>query len=289
MKSTDILARIHDFPYWHYSFDLNGHQTPVSEKRINRHAQRKAYFLDPLVKLLGGSLAGKRVLDLGCNSGYWSLCALEAGCDFVVGIDAQPLNLEQAQFVFDVKDIQRERYRFEQGNVFDVDFHRFGEFDIVLCLGLLYHVNQPMQLLRKISQVNRDILIIDTRVSMLPGRLLELRDEPYTTTPSTLISADSNLVFVPSKQAVLHMTQNVGYRAVILKPKFSNYMGARNYRTGRRRAFLCARQTDLANLPAATETINTGVDIFRMGYDWVDSKFNFVQERLKAHLTHKSR
>ncbi len=252
MKSQDIPARIHSFPYWHYQFDLDGHQTPVSKQIANRHAQRKAYFFDPVVKLLGSSLAGKRVLDLGCNAGFWSLCALQAGCDFVLGIDAQPVNLAQAQFVFDVKGVARDRYLFKRADVLDLNLDQLGEFDLVLCLGLLYHLNQPIALLDKIVRINRDLVLIDTRLSTLPGRLFELRYESRTL-PSTVLSAHNDLVLFPTRKAILDIVQHLGYSAIVLKPHFSNYLGAEEYKTGQRRAFVCAKQTDLANLHAPVE------------------------------------
>ncbi|MGH2699183.1 MAG: DUF1698 domain-containing protein, partial [Actinomycetota bacterium] len=57
------------------------------------------------MELCGGSLRGKRVLDLGCNAGFWSLEALDRGADFVLGIDGRDMHIEQAEFVFEVKEI----------------------------------------------------------------------------------------------------------------------------------------------------------------------------------------
>lgn len=80
MDQEEIRAKIASFPRWHYQFDLAGNLTPIfREKWIVRHRERKRYFFDPVVQLFGGSLKGKRVLDLGCNAGFWSLNAAEAG------------------------------------------------------------------------------------------------------------------------------------------------------------------------------------------------------------------
>jgi len=77
IQDEEIRQKIASFPRWHYRFDLKGNLTPIFEERFaNRHEQRKKYFFDPLVQLFGGSLAGKRVLDLGCNAGFWSLSPL---------------------------------------------------------------------------------------------------------------------------------------------------------------------------------------------------------------------
>jgi hypothetical protein len=72
MQGEEIRRRIASFPTWHYQLDLKGNLTPIhKEDRVNRHRQRKEYFFDPLVDMFGGTLAGKRVLDLGCNAGFW--------------------------------------------------------------------------------------------------------------------------------------------------------------------------------------------------------------------------
>ena len=80
MQDDEIRERIASFPNWHYQFDLKGNLTPIFKKsHVKRHAQRKKHFFDPLVGLFGGSLEGKRLLDLGCNAGFWSLCAARPG------------------------------------------------------------------------------------------------------------------------------------------------------------------------------------------------------------------
>ena len=173
MDRAELHQRIHQFPQWHYQIDLDGELTPIFDKRhINRHEQRRRYFFEPLVAHLGGSLSGKRVLDLGCNAGYWSLLALQHGCDHLVAIDGRRMHLDQARLVFDVNGIDTDRYELVEGNVFDIDLRQLGSFDLVFCLGLMYHVSKPVTLIEKIARVNSDLLIIDTSLAGRPGSLL---------------------------------------------------------------------------------------------------------------------
>jgi tRNA (mo5U34)-methyltransferase len=251
MRDQEIADKIASFPRWHYEFDLNGHRTPVhGHFRINSHEQRKRYFFEPLLELCGGSLEGKRVLDLGCNAGFWSLAAVQSGCDFVLGIDGRQMHVDQANFVFDVKGVEPDRYEFVTGNIFDVDLASFGTFDIVFCLGLLYHVSKQVSLLEAISRVNDDILLIDTLLSVAPGSYLRVRSESVD---NPLHAADRELVLSPTKRAVVDLTRGFGYSTVVLKPLFSDYTGAHKYRQGRRRAFLCAKKSSLDHLSAAVE------------------------------------
>jgi SAM-dependent methyltransferase len=253
MDDKEIVDRINQFEIWQYQFDLRGHLTPIRDKpKINRHRQRVKYFFDPLVSLLRGTLAGKRVLDLGCNAGFWSLLAVQNGCAHTVGIDGRQMHIDQANFVFDVHEIPADRYTFMQGNVFDVDFQSLGRFDIVFCLGLLYHVSKPVELLEKIAAVNSDLLVIDTRVAKGKGSFIEIRHED-TSDPRN--AYDYQLVFRPSRLAVVEMAAQFGYRSMMLKPKFDNYEGAQVYKKGTRRAFICAKQTDLPPLASISEPV----------------------------------
>ena len=251
MDRAEIEKRIQSFPRWHYEFDLGGVKTPIFKPgHVNRHIQRKRYFFDPLVRLCGGSLAGKRVLDLGCNAGFWSLAAIEAGADYVFGIDGREMHVEQSEFVFEARELPREKYDFALGNVFEYDFARRGTFDVVLFLGLMYHIAKPVEIMDIISRANTDLLVIDTAVSILPGSYMRLKRENID---DPKMSADYTVVMHPSCQAVVDLAETFGYRAEVLKPRFTDYGGATVYRKGFRRGFICAKQTDLAGLDVPVE------------------------------------
>jgi tRNA (mo5U34)-methyltransferase len=239
MTNTEIRQRIAQFPRWHYQFDLAGELTPIFEPgHINRHQQRKAHFFQPLVSLCGGSLVGMRVLDLGCNAGYWALNSIWAGCSFVLGIDARPLHVEQADFVFEVNRIERDRYRFLQGDILSLSKRDLGAFDLVLCLGLLYHVNRPVDLLLLAESLNTDLLVIDTSLSLATDSSFRLVHEDIEEPRNAI---HSGFVLWPTKKAVLDIVTSLGYDGVVLRPDFSNYTGAADYQSGERRAFLCTK------------------------------------------------
>jgi SAM-dependent methyltransferase len=249
MSDEVIREKIDSFPSWHFAFDLNGNLT---KKYSYRQVWRKEYFFDPLVELLGGSLEGKRVLDLACNAGYWSWCAIEAGCDYILGIDYEQMHIEQSTFVFEVKEVDKSRYDLIAGDIFATDLTQFGTFDVVLCPGLMYHITKPMELLEKISAVNSDLLMIDTRLADLPGSAISIRH--------------GGRRMHPSREAVRDLAQQCGYSVRVLKPHFGGPGGVEHPSAKRlgdyrwpnrrgRRAFMCAKRTDLGHLPVETEPI----------------------------------
>jgi tRNA (mo5U34)-methyltransferase len=257
MQDEEIRQKIASFQRWHYQFDLKGNLTPIRKKnKVNRHKQRKKYFFDPLVQFFGGSLAGKRVLDLACNAGFWSLCAVQAGCDYVLGIEGRQMHVDQANFVFEVEGVERDRYDFVLGDIFETDLRQFGTFDVVLCLGLMYHISKHVELMEKVSEVNDDILVVDTTLSKAAGSFLEIvRQNP----DNPMDAVDRGLAMKPTKQAIRNLVEEFGYSVVTLEPDFRDeqgepaWTGGHDYQGGARRAFICAKKTDLSRLPAKIE------------------------------------
>jgi tRNA (mo5U34)-methyltransferase len=262
MQDTEIVERIGSFPRWHYQFDLNGFKTPIFEEGwINRHNQRKDHIFPALIGLFGGSLTGKRILDLGCNAGYWSLGAIEHGCRYVLGVEGRQMHIDQANLVFEAKGIEKERYDFRCGNVLEVLAEDIGRFDIVFCFGLMYHTCKSVELIELASRVNDDVLVIDTSLSHRRGSVLEIRHEPVD---NPTAAVDYELILWPSRLAVMDIVRQFGYAAVVLEPRFSDYTCADDYQEGTRRVFLCSKRTDLAGVPAEAESRDIVPDLMEV-------------------------
>jgi tRNA (mo5U34)-methyltransferase len=242
VEAHELQERIAEFPRWHYRFEFEGGvSTPVVDLgKVNRHEQRRRYFFDALLQVTGGSLEGRRVLDLGCNAGWWSLRALDAGADFTLGVDVRQMHVDQANLVFAAKGIDSARYRFERGDVFTHGLA--GRFDVVLCLGLMEHVARPVELLERIAATGADLVVIDTALSRASSSSFELShsDEP---------DAHGELVLLPTRDAVVELAARSGYTTVALARNMSDYAGLEDYRRLRRLAFICSRGPSLAMLP----------------------------------------
>lgn len=239
MDRQAIAERVASFDRWHYEFDLDGVKTPLDDPaERKRHRQRRRYFMDPLIQATGGSLAGKRVLDLACNAGYWSLAAVEAGAEFVHGVEGRQMHVDQANLVFEAKAVDPTRYRFDAGDVFTADLD--GPYDVVMCLGLLYHVSRPIELFGRIGAVGSDLLVVDTAISRHPGAIFRLGYDIGENPRNAL--ADSG-VLIPSRRAVVEMAHQVGFAGSVLRCDIDDYTGMLDYQSGERRAFLFSKQT----------------------------------------------
>lgn len=238
LSREEIERRVGAFERWHYAIDLAGVRTPIGDERlVNRHEQRRRHVLGALLDRCGGSLAGRRVLDLGCNAGFWSLSAIEAGCAAVLGIDARPLHVDQARLVFEAREVDPGRYAFRVGDALAIELDDEAPFDVVLCLGLLYHVADPLGLFDRLARWTGELLVVDTSLASGDGAAFELRREPPDDPRNTV---GSGLVLRPTLAAVLTMADRHGMDPEVLEPDFTSWEGALDYREGRRRAVLCA-------------------------------------------------
>lgn len=242
MNRDELEERIAGYLHWDYKFEFdNGATTPAFNRRlINRQEQRRRYFFDALVGLFGGSLRGKRVLDLGCGVGFWSLQAIEAGADFVLGVDAQRTPIDQAKLVFDAKDIDPGQYRFEQGNLFDC--HLSGHFDVVLCVAVLEQVAKPVELFELMTGSGAEMIVIDTEVARGAASSFEV-DKPRK-------QIDRGIALIPTRAAISELAGEFGYKAVPLARNMTDYAGMDDYRRLRRLAFLCSKSKSLGSLAA---------------------------------------
>ena len=112
-------------------------------------------------------LNGKSVLDVGCNAGFYSIQMKERGADRVVAIDTDEKYLAQARFAAEVSGAEIE-FR-------NLSVYRVGElqeqFDLVLFMGVLYHLRHPLLALELLHEhVVADLLVAQ---SMLRGSTRE--------------------------------------------------------------------------------------------------------------------
>jgi tRNA (mo5U34)-methyltransferase len=109
------------------------------------------------------SVRGKRTLDIGCNAGYDTFYMNALGAAESVGLEPHLFHLH-AMFLNAVYD--RPGVSFFNAGWADLDRTWVGDFDWVSCLGLIYHIREPMNLLDKIASVMRPgaRLLMETHV-----------------------------------------------------------------------------------------------------------------------------
>lgn len=140
---------------WFHNIDLGGVRTAPDHFLGDYPAVKWATF----AHAIPADLRGRSVLDIGCNGGFHSIEMKRRGAARVLGIDADPRYLAQARFAAEVTGQEIE---FRQLSVYDVA--RLGErFDIVLFMGVLYHLRHPLLALDLIhAHVAADLLVFQS-------------------------------------------------------------------------------------------------------------------------------
>lgn len=144
---------------WFTSITWENATSPTHPNR--RLAENNIKKLELTRDWIVGSVKGKRVLDLFCANGAFSFIAALAGAREVCGIDYSQDRIDCAKFVASTIHSGCD-LRFLQGNVYDISEFFDQPFDVVLCLGGLYHVADPALILTKIRDLTNDRLIFQT-------------------------------------------------------------------------------------------------------------------------------
>ena len=131
-----IRERAEKLGPWFHNMELNGVWTAPDHFLGDYPGVKFRRFAGALP----ADLSGKTVLDIGCNGGFYSIEMKKRGAARVLGIDFDEDYLAQARFAAEVtgQDIE-----FRQMSVYDVG--ALGErFDLVIFMGVLYHLRHPL-------------------------------------------------------------------------------------------------------------------------------------------------
>ncbi|MCU0544675.1 MAG: DUF1698 domain-containing protein [Oscillatoriaceae cyanobacterium Prado104] len=189
---------------WHHSIDLGcgvitpgGGQTfsPRSEQRIG----------------LPENLAGMTVLDVGAWDGFYSFASEKRGAKRVLATDSfvwqSPMfgkgGFELARTVLNsqVEDMEID--------VLELSPEKVGVFDLVLFLGVLYHMRHPLLALDRVFSVTGKQLILETHVDML-----DCQRPALAFYPRAELNNDATNWFGPNALAVQGMLESAGFRDI---------------------------------------------------------------------------
>jgi tRNA (mo5U34)-methyltransferase len=151
MTAADISEELASFPHWYHRIEVApGVVTPGIN---DSPAALRALGLP-------NDLSGRRVLDIGTRDGFFAFECERRGAT-VVAVDAAPL--EHTGFAMAARMLGS-KVRYDQRSIWDLSRERDGEFDVVLCLGLLYHLRDPLAALDLLRSLCTGELYLETAV-----------------------------------------------------------------------------------------------------------------------------
>jgi tRNA (mo5U34)-methyltransferase len=137
---------------WWHSFELPDGRQIQGVSKLEALRARIAQF--PIAQ----DLRGKRVLDVGTWDGWFAMEMERRGAE-VVAID----RWENPRF-HEIRELLHSRVEYRRLNVYDLDPERIGRFDIVLFLGVLYHLKHPLLALERVCSVAKDMVAVESLV-----------------------------------------------------------------------------------------------------------------------------
>jgi tRNA (mo5U34)-methyltransferase len=218
---------------WFYSFELpDGRVTPTYHhgELDSIHDTRWLMLDDHLTRALGEDWSGLSAVDLASHQGYFATRLAQKGMSRVLGIDARESHVEDSRLIASVYDLKQ--LRFSQADVHDLDATVTGRFDVVLMLGLLYHLENPVGALRTARSLCSGVCMIETQivpgmtgfvdygsyryVRPLKGSFGIIDETEDTHGPEASVTG---ICLVPSLDGLLWMLDKVGFSEVhVLKP-----------------------------------------------------------------------
>lgn len=177
----------------------------------------------------------RSAIDLAAHQGWFSLRLAQAGFGRVRGVEARAEHVEDSRLMAELYGAAQAE--FTQADVFALDPDALGAFDVVLMLGLLYHLENPVGALRLARRLCSGVCLIETQ--LVPGmtgmvdygsyryvRPLKgsfgLIDETGETHGKE--ASVTGICLVPSLEGLLWLLDKVGFaRAEVLQPPAEAY------------------------------------------------------------------
>jgi tRNA (mo5U34)-methyltransferase len=155
LTRTEIERRVEAMKPWFHNLDLRGVPTAPDHFLGDYPSIKWRTFADAIP----ADLSGRTVLDIGCNAGFYAIEMKRRGAERVLGIDFDDAYLAQARFAAEVTGNAIE---FRKLSVYDVGV--LGEtFDLVLFMGVLYHLRHPLLALDLIREhVAHDTMVFQS-------------------------------------------------------------------------------------------------------------------------------
>lgn len=155
LNEKNIALRISALGPWFHNIRLRGVETAPGHFLGDYPRIKFETFRDAIPQ----DLTGKTVLDIGCNAGFYSFEMKRRGADRVLGIDADERYLRQARFAAEIEGADVEFMRLPVWNIAEL-----GEkFDLVIFMGVLYHLRHPLLALDLIHEhVAKDLMLFQS-------------------------------------------------------------------------------------------------------------------------------
>lgn len=147
-------------------------------------------------------MKGESFLDVGCWEGDNCVEAIRRNAVYSVGIDL--CTSESLK-----KNVEKYGFEFLQLDIFSEKFLELGRFDVVLCSGVLYHVENVLSLLFRLRKTVDRLLVLETAINKVNDAVPILLFHPG----GDLKNNPSNW-WTPNKKCLISMLETCGFKDI---------------------------------------------------------------------------
>jgi len=217
---------------WFYPFALGeGQSTPTYDGgALDQIHQTRTQMLDSVLnRSFGEDLSTLNAVDLACHQGWFSAHLAQRGMRQVIGVDARAEHIEDASLIRDCLGLHT--WQLRHSDVHDPALLSLGAHDLVLCFGLIYHLENPVGALRVARALCKRLCVVETQV--VPGMtgwvdygsyrfvrplkgsfgIIDETGETHGPEAST-----TGICLVPSIEALVWIMQRIGFARVEVLP-----------------------------------------------------------------------
>lgn len=175
--------------------------TPFDKREYRRMIEARDASIRSVLQRVRSPLRLLTALDAGAGVGFFSQTLSECGLQ-VCGFDGREENVAEA----------RKRYPhipFAQGDLQERSILALGQFDLVLCFGLLYHLENPLQAIRNLHALTGKCLLLESMCIPDEKPSMLLREEPREDDQSL-----TDVAYYPSESGLIKMLYRAGFKYV---------------------------------------------------------------------------
>lgn len=184
--------------------------TPFDRRECRKLIEAREETIRWVLKKLKPALGLASAVDAGCGVGFFSHTLAECGLN-VCGFDARAENVQEARRRFP-------GIPFERADIEDRTIGQLGRFDLVLCFGVLYHLENPLQAIRNLRAITEKCLLLESMCLPEEKCTLLLRQEP--------LQGDQSLTEVacyPSEGSLVKILYRAGFAKVYRVTSLPNH------------------------------------------------------------------